>query len=63
MPTLIDYQNRPVRLTDERLAHILLHPEMVGMETAIIDTCKTPVVHESQQRGCHGVSRLSAMVE
>ncbi len=32
MPTLIDCQNRPVRLIDERLAHILLHPEMVGME-------------------------------
>lgn len=42
MPTLTDYQNRPVRLTDERLAHILNHPEMVSMETAIIETLQHP---------------------
>ena len=32
MPILLDYQNREVRLTEERMAHILVHPEMVGME-------------------------------
>ncbi|MBE9064690.1 hypothetical protein [cf. Phormidesmis sp. LEGE 11477] len=42
MTILRDYQNRPIRLTDERLAHILLHPEMVGMEPAIIETIKHP---------------------
>ncbi|WP_126147243.1 hypothetical protein [Synechococcus elongatus] len=42
MPILIDYQNREVRLTEERLAHILRHPEMVGMETQIADTLKNP---------------------
>ncbi|WP_316434274.1 hypothetical protein [Leptolyngbya sp. NK1-12] len=26
MPILLDYQNREVRLTEERLAHILAHP-------------------------------------
>ncbi|MCC5896829.1 MAG: hypothetical protein JJU32_02790 [Phormidium sp. BM_Day4_Bin.17] len=42
MPILLDHQNREVRLTEERLAHILAHPEMVGMETQIADTLKHP---------------------
>jgi hypothetical protein len=42
MPILVDYQNRQVRLTDERLAHILTHPEMVGIESQIADTLKNP---------------------
>ena len=42
MSILFDYQNRKVRLTEERLAHILAHPEMVGMETNIADTLKHP---------------------
>jgi len=42
MLTLIDYQNRQVRLTDERLTHILNHPEMVGMESLITDTLQKP---------------------
>lgn len=42
MPILLDYQNREVRLTEERLAHILDHPEMVGMETQIADTLTQP---------------------
>ena len=33
-----------LRLTDERLAHILEHPEMVGMESAIEQT----IVHPNQ---------------
>ena len=28
MKSLVDYQGRIVRLTEERLAHILEHPEM-----------------------------------
>jgi hypothetical protein len=35
MQILIDYQGRHIRLTDERLAHILEHPEMARMETEI----------------------------
>jgi hypothetical protein len=31
-----------VRLTIERQAHILQHPEMAGLEEAIADTLKTP---------------------
>lgn len=42
MPILLDYQNRQVRLTEERLAHILTHPEMVEMESQIADTLKNP---------------------
>jgi hypothetical protein len=39
---LFDYQRREVRLTEERLAHILTHPEMVGMESQLADTLKNP---------------------
>jgi hypothetical protein len=42
MPVLSDYQDRPVRLTEERLAHILTHPEMVGMESQLANTLKHP---------------------
>ena len=42
MPILSDHQDKPVRLTEERLAHILTHPEMVGMESQIADTLKQP---------------------
>jgi len=37
-----DYEGNRVRLTDERLAHILEHPEMAGMEAAIEDTLSRP---------------------
>jgi hypothetical protein len=39
-----DYQGLAVRLTDERLAHVLDHPEMVGLETAISETLKHPAL-------------------
>jgi hypothetical protein len=39
---LRDYEGREVRLTDERLAHILEHPEMVGLEDAIGETLARP---------------------
>ena len=42
MKILHDYEGREVRLTDERLAHILEHPEMVGLEEAIGDTLAQP---------------------
>jgi len=35
---VIDYQGLAVRLTDERLAHILEHPEMVHLQGAITET-------------------------
>ena len=42
MKVLTDYEGRPVRLTDERLAHILEHPEMAGMEDRIEQTLAAP---------------------
>jgi hypothetical protein len=49
MPILLDYRNRKVRLTEERFAHILIHPEMVEMELTITDTLKNPqLVRKSQ---------------
>ncbi len=42
MKFLTDYQGEKVRLTDERLKHILEHPEMVNMESAIEETLSKP---------------------
>lgn len=42
MKTLRDYQGRAVRLTDERLAHILEHPEMAALESALAETLAHP---------------------
>ncbi len=42
MKTLLDYQDRPVRLTDERREHILEHPEMAGLENAVAETLRAP---------------------
>ncbi len=44
MKILTDYQGEKVRLTDERLNHILEHPEMVNMESAIEETLGKPEV-------------------
>ena len=42
MKKLHDFQQNAIRLTAERLAHILEHPEMVGMEDAIEATLLAP---------------------
>jgi hypothetical protein len=42
MHRITDYRSRIVRLTDERLAHIIEHPEMRGMEAAIEETLRRP---------------------
>lgn len=42
MKLLQDFQGLAIRLTDERRAHILEHPEMVSMETAIEETLLQP---------------------
>jgi hypothetical protein len=39
-----DYQNRSIRLTDERLAHILDHPEMLELESQIATVLQEPQV-------------------
>ena len=40
MRVLLDYSERPVRLTEERLKHILAHPEMAEMALAVEATVK-----------------------
>jgi hypothetical protein len=42
MKILKDHEGRAIRLTDERLAHILEHPEMQGMEARIAETVRHP---------------------
>ena len=42
MRILNDHEGRAIRLTDERLAHILEHPEMQGMEGRIEETVRRP---------------------
>jgi hypothetical protein len=42
MKLLLDFQNRQVRLTKERLRHILEHPEMADMEAAVEQTLRYP---------------------
>ncbi|MGH8767694.1 MAG: hypothetical protein ACREVT_05860 [Burkholderiales bacterium] len=42
MKILRDYEGRAIRLTDERLAHILEHPEMQAMEGRIAETLLHP---------------------
>lgn len=37
-----DFEGRPIRLTDERLKHILDHPEMVGIIDAVPETLAHP---------------------
>ncbi len=44
MKILTDFQGRSVRLTDERLSHILEHPEMGNLETAVIETLEHPTL-------------------
>jgi hypothetical protein len=42
MQILVDYCQREIRLTEERLAHLLEHPEMHGLEADLEDTLRTP---------------------
>lgn len=42
MHVYVDYQGKGIRLTEERLAHILEHPEMRGMESQIPETLLRP---------------------
>jgi hypothetical protein len=39
---LKDFEGRSIRLTDERLTHILEHPEIKGMTRAIAETLSAP---------------------
>jgi hypothetical protein len=49
MAILTDYQNRQIRLTEERLQHILDHPEMVDMRSQLEIVLQNPeVVRQSR---------------
>lgn len=42
MKHLQDYQGYPIRITEERLTHILEHPEMTTLQDKIEETLKQP---------------------
>lgn len=42
MKILKDFEGRTIRLTDERLKHILSHPEMSAMTASIAETLLVP---------------------
>ena len=42
MKLLHDFEGRTIRLTDERLVHILERPEMAGMQPEIETTLRSP---------------------
>ncbi len=42
MPVIKDFQGKRIRLTDERLKHILEHPEMRGLANRIKETIAKP---------------------
>jgi hypothetical protein len=44
MTLLTDFAGRPVRLTDERRAHLLSHPEMVALEPLLANAIASPAV-------------------
>ena len=68
MRLLEDCFGRPVRLTDERLTHILEHPEMAGMEAELVrvlrqpPTLRAPVPRRATTAGARhaGVCRKAA---
>jgi hypothetical protein len=49
MKFLNDCFGRIIRLTDERLLHILAHPEMLGMEDAVSQVLLRPELIRSSQ--------------
>lgn len=44
MKILRDHLGRPIRLTDERLRHVIAHPEMRGMEPGLAETLERPEI-------------------
>lgn len=42
MKRVNDYRKKPIRITNERLTHIMEHPEMTAMEDSIIETLQKP---------------------
>lgn len=59
MKILSDYEGRAVRLTDERLEHVLEHPEMHGMESALGRNGAPPDLSDRIQHGLTSPVKLS----
>jgi len=57
---LTDCQGRAVRLTEERWAHILDHPEMIGQRERLIETLAQPdlVIATVKDETVHAYHRL-----
>jgi hypothetical protein len=63
---VVDFRGEPVRITDERMAHVLDHPEMAGLEAEIDRALTAPeVVIRSQAdpdvRLCYRLLRGTAV--
>ena len=63
MKTLRDFEGRLIRLTDERLRHILEHPEMSDMSETNTQTLEHPevVVRSQSDVGAHLYYRVFTM--
>ncbi len=57
---ITDYRGRAVRLTEERWAHILTHPEIVGQRERLIETLVRPdfVIAALKDEMAHTYHRL-----
>jgi len=57
---LTDYQDRLIRLTDERWQHILNHPEMIGQRERLVETMADPdfVITTVKDNAVHVYQRL-----
>ena len=42
MKILVDYRGAPIRITDERIAHVSGHAELAGLESAIHEALTQP---------------------
>lgn len=65
MRYLKDYQGTAIRLTDERRAHILAHPEMATMEEGIVEALLKPecVIQSKSSEDTHLYYRYYAKTQ
>jgi hypothetical protein len=61
MKSFTDCFGLEVRLTDERLAHIIAHPEMRDMEPALEEVLRTPQIVRPSRSFC-GAALLCLLV-
>jgi len=55
-----DFQGRVIRLSDERWAHILEHPEMIGQKTRLLEILSAPdlVIATAKDETVHAYHRF-----